>query len=305
MNLDPWVQMCNNLLPVKIDTFDDEMKDFKIVNIASYFCTRVTEIVAKIYCKSCNIPEELWNIIEMKNEFLFKRLVLYKNTKKNYAAHTRLQEGKIIDEISTTGIKLKGSSINPAVQQKTNEIIESKMLRSKIINPIEIIEEVHKLEEYIKELVRQGDITIGKRCRYSGPSGYKTGVYQNAAGRSAIIWNLLVPNDSINPGDYAYMLRTTVNTIEDCEKIEDVSMRNKIKDKIFGDANLKKYGLSMICIPKNGTTKTIPAWLIPIVDYDDLISKHLQPLVSLLPSLGIYMSKVNSTHAKMSSIISF
>lgn len=306
INLDPWVRLCNSLISKPFDSFEDDTSNFKVINIATYLCTEITKIAGKLYCINCNIPEELYGFVEMKNEFLFKRVILYKNVKKNYVAHTRLREGNFVDKISSTGIKLRGSSINHDVQKQTNSLIENKILRSKVIDPVAILTGIKEIEESIKLRIKAGDKSFGKRCRYSGPDGYKTGVYQNAAGRGSLIWNIINPNDEINVGEYGYMFKTIVHTIEDIEVIKDIdeSVYRKIKDKIFADENLRKYGLSVICIPIDND-RPIPEWIIKIIDVDDLISKQIQPLTSLMPSIGIYNSRISATKNKISSIISF
>lgn len=306
INLDPWVELCNSLSTQKFDSFDDEKTTFKVINIASYLSTEVTKVAGKIYCNQCNIPEDLHGFVEMKNEYLFKRLVLYKHTKKNYIAHTRLREGTFVDRIDATGIKLRGSAINPTVQKQMIDIIDEKILKAKYINPVEILRSINSIEKDIIEQIKSGDKTYGRRSRYSGPDGYKTGVYQNSSGRGAFIWNILVPDEAINIHDYSYLFKTKVNTVEDCENLlsDHPSMQRKIADKIFGDENLRRYGLSMICVPIEGT-KPMPQWLIDIIDTEDVTNKHLQPIISLLPSIGIYNSRLSSTKTVLSSIISF
>lgn len=306
VNMDPWVKLCQTLTTHTFDSFDDERTTFKLVNIMSVLCTHVTAVAAESYSSACNVPQELRSYIKMKNEFLFKRLILYSSTKKNYAAHVRLREGTVVDNISYTGLKLNGSSKNTFVQDAIFDIIENKILKKKVIDPVEILLLVQKLEKEITGKILEGDLSLGDIDRFSGKESYKD-IYTNAAGRGSLIWNELYPNDAVNPGEYVYQFSTTLATPEDCNKLlaSNPDWYAVVMAKVFGDERLKRYGISKISIPRDGAVRAIPAWLIPFIDTEDLVRKHIQPIVSLIPSIGIYRSRVSSTEYKHSSLIQF
>jgi hypothetical protein len=179
-----------------------------------------------------------------------------------------------------------------------------------------------------------GDITYGKKGRYSGPAGYKSamrkkdtddlidnvdnnkefdiipGVYTNNVGRSCYIWNLLYPSSKINIGDYAYIFNLFLEDEEDIEKIhvKYPVEYDKIKKLIFNNGNepyLARYGLRSIAIPVTDTVASIPQWIIDNIDYEEITNKHLQPIISLLPSICIYKSRISSTKNTYSPLISF
>jgi hypothetical protein len=313
--------------------FKNETLCYKIVNIMSYLCTHVTKIAAQLFCEASNVPEELRKWIAMKNEFYFMRMVIYVNTKKNYICYVKLNEGKIQDDVTATGIKLNSSVINTFVHDKMMDTIEYKILKSEEVNPAEILRDIKSLEHEIINRIMAGDVTYGKKSRYSGPQGYKTtkrkkkigeseakkealskevvpGLYTNSIGRSCYIWNLLYPASPINIGDYAYLFNTIIESKEDLKRLqytfpEEYELIKRVVYENPAEPFLARYGLRSIAIPLTDTVKMIPPWLIDIIDYEGITNKNLQPIISLLPSIGIYKSRITSAKSTYSPLISF
>ena len=317
VNLNPVIINLNKLhcienqIPYRGDevAFYDEPLSFKLANMAIYILIKGTVVAGDVFCKGANVPSDYRKWIDMKNEFLFKRLVMYSSAKKNYVVNTRLQEGKMIDEMPATGIKLNSSVIHPGVKQRVMDCIEQKIIRSAEVDPISIMYEVKNIEKFIVDSVKEGDLTLGRKARYSGPRGYKTGVYRNDAGRSAFIWNILYPQEKINAGDYGYVFPTTIYSEDDVMR----KLNNKypevaqlLIEKIFKDENLAQYGLRSIMIPSgHENVKKLPDWIVPLIDYDKLTRKHLGCLTTLLPSVGLKNTAMSSSQTTYSPLISF
>ena len=291
--------------------FHNEQLDFKLVNIMSYICVHVTEVAGDILAKGGNTPPRLRKWIEMKNEFLFKRLIMYCSVKKNYVVNTRLQEGKIIDDCPATGIKLNASGLHPKVKEDIMNIIVNDVLKTENINPITIMVKLKEIERNIITSIQNGDLTLGKKARYSGPMGYKTGVYSNDSGRAAYVWNLLYPTKKISTGDYGYVFNTTLLTKEDVlirmmpKFPEEAKMLIKTIFENPNEPKLSQFGLKCIMIPQSESVKSIPEWIIPFIDYPKTTQKHLQPLSTLLPSVGLKLSAISSNKQTYSPLISF
>lgn len=316
VNLNPIVNNLNKLHCIENGlqyrdevSFYDEPLGFKLVNMAVYILIKGTVVAGDIFCKGANIPAEYRKWIDMKNEFLFKRLVMYAHAKKNYVVNTRLQEGKIIDDMSATGIKLNSSVIHPEVKKRIMSCIENNIVRSEQVDPIKIMLALKDLEKWIVDSVKAGDLTLGRKARYSGPKGYKTGVYRNDAGRAAFIWNLLYPQYKINAGDYGYVFQTTLYTEDDVRRklmSKYPQMAQLLIEKIFKDENLAPYGLKSIMIPMgNEDVKKLPDWLIKYVDYNKLTQKHLGPLSTLCPSLGMRNTTISGQQTTYSPLVTF
>lgn len=297
--------------------FDNEMIMFKTVNLLTNFCTHVCDMNAAEYCKACNVPERYISRINMKNEFYFQRLIMYSKQKKNYSARKRMREGKLIPEegqLTNVGRALRAASLNNTVTKMVNEIIENSILKAKTINPIEILIKVNEIEDLIRERLENGDKTFGILKRFSGEDKYKDVETTNIA-RMSIIWNRLYPLDPIEAGDMFYAFKTNIEKPEDCNKIQDLEIRAKVLDLIFDvdhkhirefkNQDFSRFGLKEIGIPKIGKPDKIPDWLIPLINIPDLITQHTQPIISLLPSIGIEKSKIDSTKSIKSTLVSF
>ena len=77
---------------------------------------------------------------------------------------------------------------------------------------------------------------------------------------------------------------------------------------IFENPNepkLSQFGLKCIMIPQSESVKSIPEWIIPFIDYPKTTQKHLQPLSTLLPSVGLKLSAISSNKQTYSPLISF
>jgi hypothetical protein len=335
INLQPYVKkiserffLRNNLNAAICEhlAYNNEAMCFKIVNIMNYLCTYVTKVTANIFCKASNIPEELRKWISMKNEYYFMRIIMYINAKKNYICYVKLNEGKIQDEVTATGIKLNSSVINTSVHDKIMHTILNDILKSENVNPSIILRNVKRLEYDVITNIMNGDTTYGRKGRYSGPQGYKTvkknqndkkpkeeipGLYTNNTGRSCYIWNLLYPSSKINVGDYAYIFNLTLEDEDDIDKKMAAKYpceAEQIKSLIYhnpDEPHLARYGLRSIAIPITDTVTSIPQWIIDFIDYVEITNKTLQPIVSLLPSIGIHKSRISSTKSTYSPLVTF
>ena len=308
INIGNWSDRISEWSGLNIDDFADEERSFKVVNIMANLVTKISQLSAKNLCIRCRIPDEYHNLIEMKNEYLFKRLINYASTKKSYAAHIRMREGRVMDDLEWKGTKLVSSGLSPLVQELTHDMIENMILKSHTIDPIAILTKVKTLEETLRQRIREGDLTLGKSTRFSGEE-YKN-VYTNAGGRSCLSWNLIYPDDAIHDGEYGYMFDLTGISEKDCEgfKESDPEIYKRVKEAIFHNTkhpDLATYGIKYISIPKDGENRTVPMWLRPFLDVDAMINKHLQPIASLVPSIGVYRSRISSTKHTHSPLIRF
>ena len=107
LNLNPWMEfLYDNVISVNDDivTRDPDTIRFIGINTMCYVLTNMITDVLKKYTKTSNIPKEFRPMINMKNEFLFTRLLL-SDKKKRYVSSVRLREGK---EIYPEKIDIKG-----------------------------------------------------------------------------------------------------------------------------------------------------------------------------------------------------
>lgn len=267
-----------------------------------------------VCCNQYNEGEKFY--MYMKNEFFFPIVLLY-NTKKNYIGIQTIQEGRELPEnkqLAVTGRNLGSDTLNEYVSNETLDILNKDVLKAKEFNPLIVYQRVLKLRKHIEDSLKSGDITFGVYARYNGYESIKNPETTSNV-RATIIWNNIYPEDTISPGDAMYVFNTSLFTEEDLNSIPD--KYNDIKEKIrnvvfrrFGNFDFSRFGLKTFVIPAYGDTRKIPEWVLPFIDINDLCEKHLQPIVSLFPSLLLspcsYV-KAESTTKKMglSSLINF
>lgn len=291
----------------------NQNNDFKIINILCAILTDFMEYRHEIFVERCNVKYKFDNYkLNAKNEFYMKRMIIYVGVKKNYSCLKLLREGNILPpkrQISHTGIKLISSKIPEQVMKFQDKIIEEKILRSDIINPVEILKDIKEEEKYIMEAIKNGDKSFGVPERFSG-----WGKYKNPASiqicRLVEIWNRLYPENKVSSGEYMMVFSTVITDKSKLYLIKDIDMRKNIEEKIYsykynGELNyLVSKGISVIGIPRDGDMFKIPEWMRDIIDYKVMAEKHLQSIVDMLPSLNMKKSRITGSDTRYSSLIS-
>jgi hypothetical protein len=113
LNLDPWFEFMKRFIIYGDNRLMNREYDnlrFISINIISNMITRMITAVMLKYGKYSNVTKKYRPRLNMKNEYLFTRLVL-SNTKKRYIASMRLREGH---EIYPEKIEIKGILKCPA-----------------------------------------------------------------------------------------------------------------------------------------------------------------------------------------------
>ena len=295
------------------NTTEDDL-DFKLVNtfatITSYFINKTLDNFMNL----CNVtpPVEKYKV-KMKNEFFFRRLLLYTGVKKNYSGYVLLREGGLVPpekQISETGLKLTSSRIPKDVSRFQTELITNYILKAKTINPVLILNEIERMKQTIISELKKGNMEYGVPVRFAGEEAYKNPLQMQQV-RLAEIWNRLYPLDQVLPGDTIMTFDTTVWDEASISKITDQDMRLRIERLIFadnynGETNfVKRYGLKVIGVPRDGNNDTIPQWIVDIINFEEMAKRHLQSITDLLPSIGIKRSRISSTNFVKSNLISF
>ncbi|MGL4949614.1 MAG: family B DNA polymerase [Anaeroplasmataceae bacterium] len=276
--------------------------DFKLVNSLCTLCTHYIEMRHDKFVEACNVKYKFPEYkLEAKNEFYYKRVIIYTGIKKNYSGLKLLREGNKVPpkkQISHTGIKLTGSGTPKQVSDFQTRLLEEYILRADVVDPVLIMNEIKKEGEIIKGMIMSGDKFMGIPQRFSGYDKYKVFESMQIC-RLVEIWNRLYPDQRIGSGEYLMTFETRIKSESDLVLISDVKMREKIITEIYRDRPSDKEknfltvkGLSTIGIPKDGQIQTLPQWMIEIIDYDIMSRKHLKAIIDLLPSLN--MSKVKT-----------
>lgn len=298
-----WIEFCSVYGEIKFDTFYDEADIYRAANSMAYICTEVCNFMGRNMARNCYVPIEQRERINLKNEFFFKSLIVYPNIKKNYSAWTTLREGAKVNKVSNTGLALEGSNINPYVKKSLKKLIFEEIHSVKDISANRIIKRIHDLENDIRNKVLiDRDITFAKYSSYK--TNNRANPYSDSRIRAVMIWNHLYPDNKIEFYNKIYVINTVLEKENQLYLIKNEKMREFIRDKIFKNPVDKlaiPFGLRTIAIPD--TFKQYPEWLTDIIDINNLVEFHINSFSSLLPSLGIYINRINSTRNHMSSLI--
>jgi len=272
-----------------------------LVNVLAASLDRCVKGILDFYGRCHNMDEPSRAELTMKNEFMFRRFFLMK-TKKRYAASIVLREGNMMlpFKLEIKGMDFIKAGVSDEVTDKFTNMLKKHILFADEPQLHELMKELKAFEKEIYQDLIHGGTKYLKSSQYKPEEGYSK--IKDANGkvigskawslpvfRGAEIWNLLYPDKQINSLDRVSIVKLTVTSVNDMEKIKDQFPReyNDVVTKVFmsNDPNINKAGLKVICIPN--TVYQIPDWIIPLIDYDVIISDVISSFKSVLDSLKL------------------
>ena len=189
------------------------------------------------------------------------------------------------------GMSIKKANVNTRTREIFTNLIEEKILNSPEINLAEILGIFKAFEDEIRNSLKNGNITFLTPGKCNDFDSYKN-PYTVPGSRGSIIWNKLFPEATIQTPTKVNMLKLNINELSDLKPLYGTELFDRIKNEVFDDENLAHYGMSIICMPKSVTK--IPEWLIPFINYDEIIDDNIRVGNLLLESLGIKLMKYNN-----------
>lgn len=318
---DEVIQMKKMINPLKV--IPQEGVRHSIINIMSYCLTGFVNDYMERYTKNTHSwAEGKECLITMKNEFLFKTILL-SGVKKNYASIQEIQEGNVIKGgyFDIKGLAMQKSITNKFTQKRLKQILYEDVLNTENFDQIKLLKDLAIFEKEIFEDLRKGGKRMYKPRKIKQSAAYadplRIGGY-----KGAYTWNEL--RDEGQPGfDFdgtnnleVVDLMINVKTVEKLKREAD-SLYLEYKDK--GDINIKnkadylmkkyedikellkskiyKGSINSIAIPID---IAVPEWVVMFIDYNKIINGAL----SLFPieQLGIYRG---NNHNNYTNIISF
>ena len=272
---------------------------YSIINIISYCMSVMINDYMYKYCQNANTSNERPCLISMKNEFLFKR-VLLTDAKKHYASKQELQEGNVVPEEKSLDVKgmdaFVKSSTNPAIQARLKKILYDDILNSETVNQIKVLRHLAQLEKEIFDSINRGEKIFFKPVKVKAMSTYENPMRIQGI-TASVAYNALH-----EPGTEA--LDLNVRNSIDVVKV-DMSPKNidRIRDsfpdvyakamKLFVEESYFKTGISSIAIPAN---EPVPGWVLPFIEYAEIINNNISGFP--IESIGLYRghAKNNSTN---------
>jgi hypothetical protein len=213
--------------------------------------------------------------------------LLLTSKKKNYANITILKEGKIIDnELDLKGLSMKKSNVNKNTGRTLQEILEEKILKEPEINIPSVLKDLEKLENEIRNTFISGKTDYMTPTSAKNLESYKD-FPTIAAVRAALAWNAAYPNKPLVLPENFNMCKCKITSLEDIEDLKEVQpeIYKRLKNDIFDDERLSKYGITYFAIPK--TEPQIPEWLVPYIDIETIINDNIKVFNPILESLGL------------------
>lgn len=294
---------------------NDEDTKFAILNLVIDVCQEVEKYVFETLTKNFKIDEKYRPIINMKNEFVYKTLLITQN-KKSYAGWLKSKLGKRIDgndeetHLDMKGMSIKKTTVNKAVREALQKLLIEDILQSDKISLMDVVNKYDEIYESIETALKQGnaDYLIPKQANvlsnYDDP-------YGEEVIRGVTVWNLLEPDLSIIPPEKTKLLKLKVRTnFNDPDfqlwKTKYPEKYRKICKNIFEATEqddtfrMKKFGFDVIAIPYD--LEQIPDYIIPLADIDDMIKKQISNGNIILKAIGIICNDTDSTASNIVEI---
>lgn len=307
LNLDPWVQFTFKSVAKDNPTIlskDYNQIRFAAINTMCYVLTKlITEVLEK-YTKRCNILKEYRPMINMKNEFLFSRLILSPK-KKRYISTVRLREGKEIfpEKIDIKGHDFGKSSTRQATKDYFVNMVKEKLLNGDI-NIATIVKDLEEFEETVKNSLLSGDkdFLIPKSVKELG--AYKE-PFKEQGMRAIVAWNAVEIDNPIELPAKIDIVKVKMETLEDCKPLKETNpdIYRRIERDIFNSPHkkIREKGISVIAIPRN--IDKVPEWIMSFIDFDTTINDNISRFHSVLRSLGIELIKTSGNKQHFSNIL--
>lgn len=305
LNLNPWYQFAMDEVFNETDISHKDPTDFRytILYTCAYFLEKVIEKTLYKFMKYCNVPKERREMLTMKNEFLFPR-ILITDGKKNYASLIEFREGKAMDKLDVKGLALTKSITNRNASKIFKDILEHDILRSKEINISRILDRVYSFEKEIRDSLRSGETTYLQPSSVKDFSAYDDPLKMQQV-IATIMWNLAYPEFEIIAPDNFFIVKTTMTKEKDLERIKDVEpeIYERFLTNIFrGDPRLAKKGVYVMAIPRDAK---VPDWLIPFIDIDEMSTTTMKSILPVLKALGLENIHNTASDANYSNVVSF
>jgi hypothetical protein len=297
-----------------IESKNIKSDEFNISDVAIYFLSKFinSEILTK-YTDDCGIPDDKKDLINMKSEFLFSRMMFTRN-KKQYAGLLIEQEGNILKEpkIDMKGLSIKKSNVCVSTKKFFTNLINEEILSNDNINLSFVLKKFNDFENIIRDSLSKGETLYLTPGKSNEIESYKL-PYQMQSVRGTIIWNELYQDNIIRTPTKVNLLKLKVSTLDDLEELMDIETYSReyniIKEIIFTSRlkkvtnkdnqtelqetnNLLKYGFEIIALPKS--ISEIPKWLLPLIDVDAIVKDNVSVGNLLLESLGFKLMNFNN-----------
>lgn len=280
---------------------------YMFINTICFVATNLIQLHLNKFAINSGILPEYRSRLNMKNEFLFYRMLLT-DTKKRYMSKVLLREGEVFEKLDNKGVDHLKANCNDFTREFITNLIAREVLESTSdeINVKNVINGVRELADEVRSSLERGDKTFLTPMKAKEAAAYKF-PFQEQSFRGAYAWNVIYPDQSIEFPDTVDIVHLNIPTLESIEDMKDKypDIYNNIKRYIFESKieEVRKKALMVLGIPKN--IDKIPEWCAPYINYNKIVESNTSKMNSLIESLGIRVIETSSTSKHFSNLIEF
>lgn len=290
INMHPWACMVRELIlaDVEHDKSYNEIR-YNALSTIAYYLSKMIRSTYDKFMKHSNVPKEKWEWLRMKNEYLYKRMLI-SDGKKNYVGLVEYKEGKWMDyELDVKGLPIDKISSNQHASKFFKDLVKYDILKNEEIDIPLILRKLQDFQDNIIKSLSAGEVTYLKPSRVKESKYYADPLGQQAV-RATYHWNELDPFVEIEPPDSVYIAKLKASKLSDLEIIRDKfpDKYELVKEKIFNSdiETIRSKGLYVIALPR--TEDKVPDWLIPLIDVDTIVEDTMKNIVKILKSLDLF-----------------
>lgn len=306
LNLDPWVNfIAKNFYSKEPETIGDKTEEealYASINVMSYFITQMVNRILEVYTKRSNILKEYRPRINMKNEFLYLKMILSK-VKKRYSGCIRLREGVelIPEKIDIKGHEFVKAECPAPVKEYMTNVVKNRLLYSDTISLSNILSDISNLENIIGESLSKGEMCFLLPKQVKTMEFYKNplSVHQFKA---TLCWNLIYPELEIDLPSNVYLVKLTLGSKFKLEELSQAypDIYDKIYERILNEGS-GMTKLESIALPPN--VKEVPQWILDFMDIEEMVNDSVSKFYSVLEALNIPTVKAKASKVFFSNIL--
>lgn len=287
INIKPWVDWTkDNLWDKSTTTMDETDKQFCSVNILAFLVTKMARELLDRYAEDCHVLKKYQSRLNTKNEFYFSKILLA-NVKKRYIANIKLKEGKQVNKIELKGHDFKKAGSSADIEQDLMTIIKKNIINHPLIDVVQIMTDVAKLERKIRNSIKNRERTylVRMNCKvakvYADP-------YSEGAFTGPLLWNVVYPDNIImvpDKCDIVFISIPNEKVLNEKLGIKYPEVAETIRKNIFhsGIKQLETKGLKYLALPNDGSL--IPEWVLEVVDTERIVTRNAGTFYPVLKAL--------------------
>lgn len=279
IQMDTWASLCKDYIMKSQYGRNPDMNEFIAVNSMTAILTDIISDILYKYSTFVNICEDHKRVLNMKNEFLFTKLIIG-TKKKRYMSLIKVREGTLLkhEKYDVKGFDYMKSGTSESAKEFFDHIVGDYMLYSDEIDVGKIRMELDRFSKSIYDDLQEGNTKFLPLLKVNEFSGYKD-PYSQQGVRGAIAWNILYPDETVEFPVSLSALKLTIVDELDIEPIryENPEIYQKLLEVLNHEMTFKRNkegkavsrGLAILCIPQG---KKIPDWCKPYIDYETIIN---------------------------------